>query len=230
MKIIVNKDIPEIAVSTLMKYGEIISFSSTGITYDEISGHPDIFMCQIGNSLVTAPNIPTEFKKKLENNNLKFIEGNSIVGDKYPKTAAYNAVVTNNYLIHNLKITDSTITTLCSNKIAIHVNQAYTRCNLLPLENDRFITSDLGIYNTLKNNKLEVIMVNPEQIQLPGFSHGFFGGACGLLNNMVFVIGELINIPDGNKVHDFVMQNSHSIVELYNGKLFDAGSIFFVKD
>lgn len=228
MKIIVNKDIPKEATDCLRQYGDVITLSSSGITYPEISGHPDIFMCEVDDKLIIAPNTPSKFKDKLVSENITIIEGTSLVGRSYPKTANYNAVVTDKYLIHNLDVTDTTIRKLCAGKKAIHVKQAYTRCNLLPLNNDGFITSDSGIHSTLVKNNLDALFVDPKQILLPGFSSGFFGGACGVISNQIFIIGGLSNLMDGNKVKDFLQNRYYEIVELYSGPLFDGGSIIIM--
>ena len=228
MQIIVNRDIPEQSLANLMQLGEVVFISSDGITYPAISGHPDVFFCQVNNSIIAAPNVPKEIIHQFNRNNIDFVEGNTIVGNSYPDTAHYNAVVTDNYLIHKLDITDSKILDYCSSKAKIDVKQAYTRCNLLPLKNDSFITSDRGIYKTLKSNNLECLFVDPQQILLPGFNNGFFGGTCGVVDNVTYIIGSLSKIKDGIKIHEFLFHRSYKIIELYSGPLFDGGSIFFI--
>jgi len=229
MRFIINNSIPEKAIGTLRNYGQVISISSSGITYPEISGHPDIFICQIDDRLIVAPNSPSEFKEKLKHASINTIEGTNIVGNSYPETAHYNAVVTNNYLIHNLDVTDDCIKENCKGKTFIHVNQAYTRCNLLPMVNNRFITSDKGIFSTLTKLNIETLLVNPEQILLPGFKNGFFGGACGVIANDIFIIGRLSNFEEGKKVVDFLKNSHYNIIELYDGPLYDGGSIFIME-
>jgi len=228
MKIIYNKNIPKEAQKRLERFGNVLYFETKGITYPAISNHPDVFMCLIVNELIIAPNTPNEFKNLFTNNNIKFTEGGKIIGNNYPKTAGYNAVVTDNYLIHNLKITDPKILELCADKQAVHVNQAYARCNLLPLKDDSFITSDKGIYNTLISKKINVLLVKPQDIILTGFDYGFFGGACGVYKNTVFIVGSLNKYNDGEKVRAFLINMGYEIIELYDGPLFDCGSLVIV--
>jgi len=228
MKVIANSSIPISALNKLREYGNVLPFETTEITYPAISGHPDIFFCLTDKHLVIAPNTPTKFKKKLNDNNISYIEGQKNVGNCYPDTAMYNAVVTHKYLIHNLEITDNSIKEACTGKISIHVNQAYTRCNLLPLKNESFITSDKGIYKTLLTNNINVLYVNPKGIILPGFNNGFFGGACGVTKNQVFIIGSLSFLTDGEKVTQFIENLGYQIIELYDGSLWDGGSLIFI--
>jgi len=227
MKIIANKTIPKSALHQLKKYGKLLPFETTKITYPAISGHPDVFLCYTDKHLIIAPNTPTKFKRTLSDNKIPYIEGQKNIGNRYPDSATYNAVITEKFLIHNLEITDSLIKETCDDKIAIHVNQAYTRCNLLPLKNDSFITSDKGIYNILLTHNLNVLYVNPKGIILPGFNNGFFGGACGIYKTQLFVIGNLNFFTDAEKVKQFIENLGYQIIELYDGYLYDGGSLIF---
>ncbi len=223
--IIANKRIPEKAKETLLGFGDALFLETEGITYKAISGHPDIFFCSINTNLIVAPNLPAKFREELNHHSITFIEGEKTVGKKYPETAFYNAVVTENYLIHNLKYTDAAILEAAGNLKRINVNQAYTRCNLLPLPGDKFITSDRGIEKTLKNEGLEILYVSPKDILLPGFEHGFFGGTCGVFKNKLLILGSLKHFKDGEKTRQFLDNAKMEIVELFKGPLFDGGSI-----
>ncbi len=228
MIIISNKNIPVQALEKLKDFGKVLTFETSDITYPSISCHPDVFICMLDDKLVIAPNTPEKFKSELNKNNVQFVEGQSKVSSKYPKSAIYNAVITQDYLIHNLEITDSSIKEECVSKKKIHVEQGYTKCNLLPLNNDNFITSDEGICKTLTANNLNVLYVNPQEILLPGFKNGFFGGACGIHQNSVFTMGSLKKLASSKQIDTFLTELRYEIIELYNGPLFDCGSLIFV--
>jgi len=223
--LIADKRIPEQAKETLLGFCDVLFLETEGITYEAISGHPDIFFFKKDKDFIVAPNLATKFKEKLIEYSISFIEGEKPVGINYPETAFYNAVVTENYLIHNLKNTDNAILQATGNLKKINVNQAYTRCSLLPLQGDKFITSDRGIEKTLKSEGLEILYVSPKDILLPGFEHGFFGGACGVFENKLLILGSLKYFKDGKKLHQFLEKAKMEVVELYNGSLYDAGSI-----
>jgi len=228
MVVIADKGIPEKAKEKLGQYGQLILLETNGIVYDSISGHPDIFFCKINDQLIIAPNLPESYKKKLLDLNISFIEGEENVGIKYPESAKYNIVTTDKYLMHNFRYTDSCITNLEEDLDLIHLNQGYSRCNLLSLKDDHFITSDEGIKRVLQNYRLEVLFVSPEDIQLSGFKHGFFGGTCGVWGNSVFILGSLKNYKDGGKVKAYLQSLNYEIIELYDGPLYDGGSILFL--
>jgi len=228
MWIIVDKRMPARAKNKLKTFGTLIEFESSGIVYEAISGHPDIFMCPVGNELIVAPNIPETYLQIFSRNNIPFVLGNAHLGNKYPRTAHYNAVVSNKHLIHNVKHTDETLLLKCKNKTVINTPQAYTRCNLVALDDTNFITSDRVTGKLLQGRNLKVCYISPENIVLPGFSNGFWGGCCGINQKKLFISGSLTYLNEKNNVIEFVENCGYDIIELYNGPLFDAGSMFFI--
>jgi hypothetical protein len=154
--------------------------------------------------------------------------GKLSVGKKYPETARYNAVVTDKFLIHHSEITDDVIKYNTSKLQQIKVKQAYTRCNMLPLKDDHFITSDNGIHKAMNDNGCKVLYISPDSVLLSGFDQGFFGGACGVYENKVFVIGSLQHYQEGENVRKFLSELQYEIIELYDGPLFDGGSVLFL--
>ena len=137
--IIADARMPEEAKKNLKKLGDVLFLNPTEKTYKSISAHPDIFFFQHKDGFVYAPNAPKRIIKELKKRKIKLTEGKKEVGKKYPDTVPYNAVGIGDTLIHNLKHTDPTILSLYENHI--HVNQGYTRCNLVALNENSFITS-----------------------------------------------------------------------------------------
>ena len=149
--IIADSRMPEEAKKNLKKLGDVLFLNPTEITYKSISAHPDIFFFQAEDGLIYAPNAPKRIVKELKKRKIKLTEGKKEVGKKYPETVPYNAVGIGDTLIHNLKHTDSTILSLYKNHI--NVNQGYTRCNLVALNENCFITSDEGIFNAVNGRQ-----------------------------------------------------------------------------
>ncbi|MGE5430804.1 MAG: DUF6873 family GME fold protein [Syntrophomonadaceae bacterium] len=230
MQIIIDRKMPEKAKNTLSRFGSLIELATSGITYEAISGHPDIFFFQAPSVLITAPNLPKEYFRILDENKINYVLGNSPVGAKYPDTARYNAVSGGKFLIHNKDITEKEILHHLKEKEILHVSQGYCRCSLLGLKGESFITSDGGIYKALIKAGLNVLYVSASDVMLPGLKHGFFGGACGLHDDKVFISGSLKNHPQHSEIKSFIQANGYEIVELCEGPLFDAGSIFFIDE
>ncbi|MEI6748847.1 MAG: DUF6873 family GME fold protein [Bacteroidales bacterium] len=228
MLIFHNHNLPRQAIAALCNYGETVGFAAPGLVYEAVSGHPDLFIVQAGDELIVVPNIPGNYTQLLDEKAIIYRAGRSPLGFRYPESAKYNAVITEKYFIHNLKITDPYLSGKAGDREKVHVNQGYTRCNLLAMGDTHFITSDKGICKTLLAKGLDVLYVDPKGIELPGFSHGFFGGVCGICQKIVFVTGSLACHPQGEIIRQFITEAGYAVIELYDGPLFDGGSILFV--
>jgi len=228
--IIVDKRLSYKALKELSHWGEVIMFGTENVTYEAISCHPDVFFCPVKDKLIVAPNCPDEYKNKISEKGIQLIDGNNPVGLHYPESAYYNAVITDTILIHNLKFTDKRIFDSSPDVKYINVNQAYTRCNLLHISGNNFITSDRGIEKKLLSCDFNVLYNNPEQICLPGFKNGFFGGCCGMVKNKLFINGSLQFVSEKKKFRMFCDQLEVEIIELTNDALSDIGSILFIPE
>ncbi|MGA2822626.1 MAG: DUF6873 family GME fold protein [Bacteroidales bacterium] len=235
MLIIVDKKIPGEAKEKLSAYllvrqtdGNILELETEGIVYPAISGHPDIFFCKTPQVLIVSPSLPNNYLQKINEQRLQYVLGNKASSIQHPASVHYNAAVNDHYLVHRLEYTDPVILQNCHTLKKIPVKQSYTRCNLMLLKDDHYITSDRGIHKNLQRSGLEGIFVSPEGILLPGFPNGFIGGVMGLLNDSVFVIGSLSHFSEGAVVKKFLEELNYRIVELYKGPLFDGGGILFL--
>jgi len=228
--IIIDKNTPTLAKEKLSEYCELLELETSGITYPAISGHPDIFFCQTPSGLIVAPNLPQEYFSLLERHKVKYQKGEIAVGKAYPQTAPYNSVVTSKYIIHNLKLSDPVLLKACEGLTQIHVNQGYTRCNLIALNNNTFITSDKGICDSLLDLGLHCHYFPPDEIMLESFPNGFLGGACGIWDRKMFICGSLKHHSWGNEFRRIVEAVGYEIIELLDESLMDVGSILFLNN
>ncbi|HAJ99839.1 MAG TPA: hypothetical protein DCM62_07425 [Bacteroidales bacterium] len=227
MLIIADHRLPKEAQEKLHSMGELFLLKTTGIVYDSISGHPDIFICQTPSNVIVAPNAPKELLEFLTHHNQSFEIGDTNLAPQYPQTAAYNAFVDESIVVHKLQITDPTIIRATCAHLHINVEQAYTRCNLIKIK-DLFITSDKGIEKALKAHCKEVFFVCPSTITLLGHKHGFIGGCSGIWQSKWVVAGSLRHLPQGDALNEELIKRGIDCVELYDGCLFDGGSILFL--
>jgi hypothetical protein len=58
----------------------------------------------------------------------------------------------------------------------IDVKQGYTKCSVLPVSNNAFITDDISIYNQCVSFGIDVLYVGKGDVSLPGYNYGFIGG------------------------------------------------------
>lgn len=230
MYAIIDKRTPEKSINNLLKYvDEVFLFETEGITYESISCHPDIFIYPYIEKLIIAKNSPQKLVQFLNRKNINFEFGENSVGSKLQDTTQYNCVSSENYFIHNLKYTDEKILNLNKNKVHINVNQAYTACSLLHLKNDVFVTSDLGIFKTLKSEKIEVYYFFPEEIKIFGHKNGFFGGTCGIIDNQLFFNGNVDFHRDGKELRNLAEKLEIEVINLSDIFLYDGGKIIFCK-
>jgi hypothetical protein len=228
MKIIADSRMPDQAKLTLERIGEVLFLEKQPFLYDAIASHPDIFFCQDGNQLITAPNIPLGWINWLRTNKVSFSIGKTNLLGKYPNTAHYNGVITKELFIHNLKVTDHVILEKVHSLNQIHVNQSYTRCNLISLDENSFITSDKGIEKQLLLIHKKVLFIGAGQILLPGQPYGFIGGCCGLVDGTLYVCGNFHSLKEAEKLQQIADDCSVNLVELFDGPLTDVGSIIFM--
>lgn len=206
---------------------DVIKIPKDNNLYEAINGHTDIQLNILNkNTIIINKNINLSFKELLKTKNINFIESDSTLSSKYPSNISLNAYITDNYLVHNLKFTDKKILDYCKNKKTINVNQGYTKCSILPLREKVIITNDTGIYNTLKNENFDILLLPFGDIELSGFNYGFIGGVGGMISNdsMAF-FGSLDNYAFGNEVKKFLYKYDIKPIYLSNTKLIDRGSL-----
>jgi hypothetical protein len=256
MLIIADRRIPAEAKEKLSAVGTLLELETEGIVYPAISGHPDIFFCKTPEMLIVHPDLPEYYFEQLRKYQIQFITGNPVSrienrgwrmehrgssienpvsSIQYPSLSGrqaasirYNAAVNDHFLVHRLEFTDLAILENCHALKKIPVKQGYTRCNLLLLKEDHYLTSDAGIHKALQRAGQKGICVSPEGILLPGFPNGFIGGAMGVLNDTLFIIGSLDQYKEGDVVRKYLESLDYRIVELYDGSLFDGGGILFI--
>jgi hypothetical protein len=196
MPFIVSHSIHPVALSNLLRLDQVILFATSGVTYPAIACHPDIFFCVVDDVLLASEAVPESILQQITDAgvDVKLVPGTP--GAKYPDSAVFNAVVTPKYLIHRTDITHVSIKERTAQKIPVHVNQAYTRCNLVVPDPKLWITSDRGIEKALEACGITPVYVDPRQVRLEGFPHGFFGGCCGVAGSTLLVNGSLKHLPE----------------------------------
>lgn len=196
----------------------VANCTSKSLVDANISTHADIYRCQLG--LLC---------------NAHIYEGNPMLPHApYPTEAIYNAVATDELFIHRLDITAPDLLAHIyglDGVIMINVSQGYTRCSLLPVNDNSFITSDPGIAKALKSMGADVLLVTCNTIKLQGYSYGFIGGCAGNLlidgtPTLVFN-GDLSSHPDYEKITSFAEDHDYEIKYFPNYPLEDIGSILF---
>lgn len=192
-----------------------------------VHGHPDMMIHHIhGNIFVCEPSVHAYYQSHLSD--ARIICGSSVLNKHYPYDIAYNIARVGKYAFHKLQYTDKIIYEYLQRfgVTLINVNQGYSKCSICVLNDHAVITADHGIATVCDTHNIDVLLINPGHIKLPGLDYGFIGGCCGLISpDILAVNGNLIVHPDYLKIQDFCEKHGVKLYPLHNGITEDIGSI-----
>lgn len=215
----------------LEKYGfKVVLTPQLDHVYTTICGHTDIIVHVLCDGVVVAePTVAEYFKNKMPE--VEVIPGKTILNEKYPYDIAYNAARVGNNIICNKNFTDDVILNF-ANKNGLNIvntKQGYAKCSICVVSNDAIITSDKNIQSVAIKNKIDVLLVDDNEIKLNGFNHGFIGGATGLLNkNILAVNGNIEFHRNYNEIISFCAKHGVEVISLNSDEIIDIGSILIV--
>jgi len=201
--------------------------------YEAIDGHPDIQLNVLknksSNKIIVQKNISKSFKEILKANNINYIVSKKSLSHTYPDDIILNSLILENYFIHNLKYTDENLLKSQISKVNINVPQGYTKCSILPIRDNVLITSDKGIYESLKTYNFHILLLPPGDILLPSLNYGFIGGVGGMISNdRIAFFGDLDSYKWGNEIKKFLYKYDVLPIALRKGKLIDRGSLLTI--
>ncbi|MHC1720635.1 MAG: DUF6873 family GME fold protein [Clostridiaceae bacterium] len=205
----------------------VIKCPGCSALYDAVNGHPDMLLNLADKkSIVVHRDMNDEFLYYLKLLGYDVTLSIKSIGDKYPGDVILNALNLKDIFVHNLEYTDNNLRQAAEGKELISVSQGYTKCSCAVVAEKAVITSDVSIHKALSDTDVEVLMLPPGDIILPGLDFGFIGGTCGLIdeNRMAFY-GDLDYYSYGSEVLKFLEKYDVEPVYLRQGKLIDRGSI-----
>ena len=219
----------EILLSLLKMEIDIMKTDCCRELYGAIKGHPDILMHHAGDdAIVVAPNIYDKLAPKLEKKGFALTKGAAWLHRNYPQNIAYNVLRIGKLAFHNTKYTDTEIRLLYE-KLGvklIHVNQGYTKCSVCVVDEYSVITQDIGVAKVLETNGIDVLHIEPGDIDIKELDYGFIGGASGLLSKDVIAFsGKISEMKNFDKIVEFITLKGIDIKILSNKKIMDIGSI-----
>ena len=186
-----------------------------------IDDHPDLSLFKLDdNKIVAAEAVYDYYKDKLKG--YEIIKGED-PSEKFPYDAIYNVVRFKDFYIHN-DFTEGHIQKYFEdNKIKhLKVKQGYSRCSIIPLKAS-LITADFGIYKALKD-KINIYLVEQDEIALDGFDQGFLGGCCGLVRDNLIFTGDISKHKAFSKLES-ICENQNIKIIYPKLDLIDYGSL-----
>lgn len=190
---------------------EIAEFGPIAGLPEGIACHPDLVYCRLTEDML-------------------FCGDSARLSAKYPGDIIYNACSTGKYFIHNLKYTASKLIAAAreAELTLIDVPQGYAKCSIAVVSENAVITYDRGIAAAVEA-AINVLLVEPGHINLPGYSTGFIGGCTGLdtVHNELVFNGDLLTHPDGDRIREFAAVHGVAVRDFPGRPLTDIGSIIF---
>ncbi|WHH59297.1 DUF6873 family GME fold protein [Petroclostridium sp. X23] len=232
--VIVDGRVSSSIISSLHELGiDTILTPALASLYPSVRCHPDMLIHPIGDDIVVAaPDVYDLFKPLLMPLKIKLIRGKTYIKSNYPESIAYNVARINNVAFHNITYTDPVVRDYLEQKNVrmINVKQGYAKCSVCIVNEHAIITSDRGIANAADTYNLDVLLIRPGYILLPGLNYGFVGGATGLIaRNQLAAAGSLNKHPDFTDIVDFCSKYNVEILSLGDEELIDIGSIIPIK-
>ncbi|EJO5349095.1 hypothetical protein NRP93_003247 [Clostridium botulinum] len=209
---------------------KVILCPSSPLLYSAVDGHPDMLLHIIDDkNIILHKDINKEFVELLNSFKINVISSTNSLKYTYPKDIMLNALNLKNIFMHKLTHTDPKLLSLIKNKKLLNVKQGYSKCSTAIVSKNAVMTSDIKIGKILKENNIDVLLLPPKDILLPGLDYGFIGGTCGLLDSKTLAFyGNLNMYKYGDKVLDFLRKHNVTPVFLSTNKLIDRGSIFCI--
>lgn len=208
---IVSKIIPREMIHVLKKYTSVIQPCGTSTLSGELKYHPDIICSQLETTLYMCTDCIPEGMTAVHVDEIK---------DGYPNDCILNNLITDRYIITGKK-TMLPYSDLGKKKV-VRVAQGYVKCSVIDL-GGRYITSDKSIASALNELGYEVLLTYNDGIKLNGFGCGFIGGATAVIDNKLFVFGNIENHRDHNSITEFALKTVNDIICLGDGNIYDYG-------
>ena len=193
-----------------------------------VSSHPDMLFFKADNVIYVEKNNKMIIEEIAVDIKQTIIIGYNFGAEQlsYPEEAALNGLFINGYLICNKKTFKPEIENITH---IINVKQGYTKCSLCVVDEGSFITEDKGMYKALTANGFDVLYIEPGEVKLKGYDHGFIGGASGKLDkNILAFTGDITKHSAYNKISEFVNARGIECISLSDEPLYDYGSIIAI--
>lgn len=234
--VIVSEEINEYFEKELTDCGLIvIKVRKNKKLYTAIESHPDIILCGLGKTIVVEADTYDYLSEELTNLGCHVIKTEAIKSGKYPDDIKLNLAYTVKFAIHNLKHTDETLLKILNRDLEdslvelIDIKQGYSKCSLLIVDERSVITSDIGIYSSLKD-KMNCLFIEKGHIKLSTLDYGFIGGASGRYKDEIWFYGDVSKHPDYKVIKAFIEDRKLKLKYFKEFELEDVGSVLFFEN
>lgn len=207
----------------------ILSMPDNPYVDDRLSGHADLSVLHLGGDrLLLAPYLKgSSFSRQLEDRGFDIQFADIEQSALYPNDAQMNVCILGNKVIYNPQTGSDAIVkylTIRNGAIQVSSRQGYSRCSVCVVNDNAIITADEGICRSAKAHGIDVLKIRPGYIDLPGFDHGFIGGASFKISDTKLAFtGRLDSHPDAEQMIGFTSLHNVDIVYITDKPAFDIG-------
>ena len=221
-------------LDSLKKKFEIIQLPPNPSLPEAVNGHSDLLIFKFDNKLVTRKSYYPTAKKKIDlicqKSGCELILSDAEAGSTYPNDCGLCAAVSGRNIICRKISADAEILRLASDLgyNILNVPQGYSKCSCAVLPDGAIVTSDRGIATVTVKNGIDTLLISEGNVDLPGYSYGFLGGASGLCGNILYFCGDLKSHLDHKAIEEFARKHNTECISLSDEKLYDVGSLIFI--
>ncbi|MBQ2242492.1 MAG: hypothetical protein II319_10155 [Clostridia bacterium] len=225
---------PAGVLDSLKKKFEIIQLPPDPSLPEAVNGHSDLLIFKFDNKLVTRKIYYPTAKEKIDlicqKSGCELILSDAEADDKYPNDCGLCAAVSGRNIICRKASADREILRLANDLEynLLNVPQGYSKCSCAVLADGAIVTSDRGIATVTVKNGIDTLLISEGNVELPGYSYGFLGGASGLGGNILYFCGDLKSHPDHEAIEVFARKHNTECISLSDEKLYDVGSLIFI--
>lgn len=185
--------------------------------------HADMQLCIINNKAFIPRNC-RELNKSLSSFPYDIVECDCISAE-YPNNVSLNVALIGNKLLCKASALDKKLREYCilQGIDIINVNQGYTKCSTLILNDNAIITADTTIQKEASKQGIDVLKITQGGILLEGADYGFIGGCSGVIDDTVYFFGDITTHPDSSDIIGFIKKHNMKHVNLLREQLIDIG-------
>lgn len=171
--------------------------------------HADIQTLRINNTTFVSGSCNKHHIEKLKIICEKIIVCSEL-SEEYPENIKLNALFISNLLLCKVSAIDKKLREYCINNNIklVNVNQGYTKCSALKVNDRALITADITIYNAAIENNIDALLITPGDILLEDADYGFIGGASGTVGKTIIFFGDITAHPDYISINEFLKKHN----------------------
>ena len=107
----------------------------------------------------------------------------------------------------------------------IDLNQGYSACSTLVLNEKTAITGDYGVQKVLLENDIRAELIDTSNIILKGYNSGFIGGATGVHENKIYLFGNEEYFTENQNIMSIITEQNFDIIPILHDQVYDFGGI-----